>query len=156
MAPAFSRFSRRFSIPQQRRLVRTSTHLLPSHASLRTSRLHIAPYLSSQLFICDLGNLGNFLNHWTGSSENSLRARVMGYEKPRGAQRSAEKVGATEEIQSAEEGGSTLWKARARKRFYIHFSRSCFLKKRIKERIWSFGPCTKKNNEFIYLLDTNY
>ena len=34
-----------------------------------------------------------------GSSEKPPRARVRGYEKPRGAQRSAEKVGATEGIQ---------------------------------------------------------
>ena len=48
---------------------------------------------------------------FAGSSEKPLRARVMGYKKPRGAQRSAEKAEAAEGIQSAEEGGSALWKA---------------------------------------------
>ena len=38
------------------------------------------------------------------SSEKSPRAWVRGSGKPRGAQRSAEKAGATEGIQSAEEG----------------------------------------------------
>ena len=65
-----------------------------------------------------------------GSLEKPPRARVRGYEKLRGAlrgaQRNAEKVGATEEIQSAEEGGSPLNSARARKDFQSHFSRSFF------------------------------
>ena len=33
-------------------------------------------------------------------------------------------AGATEGIQSAEEGGSTLWQARAQNDFLSHFSRS--------------------------------
>ena len=41
-------------------------------------------------------------------------------------QRSAEKAGATEGIQSAEEGGSPLKLARARKDSQSHFSRSLF------------------------------
>ena len=39
---------------------------------------------------------------------------------------SAEKAGATKEIQSAEEGGSPLKLARARKYFQSHFSMSLF------------------------------
>ena len=44
--------------------------------------------------------------------EKPARARVWGCEKPRDLQRSAEKAGATEGIQSAEEGGSPLKSAR--------------------------------------------
>ena len=40
----------------------------------------------------------------------------------------AKKAGATKEIQSAEEGGSLLKSARARKDFQSHFSRSLFWK----------------------------
>ena len=36
--------------------------------------------------------------------------------------RSAEKAGATEGIQSVEEGGSAQWQARAGKQFVINFS----------------------------------
>ena len=43
-----------------------------------------------------------------GSSGKSPGVRVRGYEKPRGAQKSAEKAGATEGIKSAREGGSAL------------------------------------------------
>ena len=53
--------------------------------------------------------------------EKPLRARVSGYEKPGGAQRSAEKVEATEGILSAEEGGSPLKSARARKDYQSQF-----------------------------------
>ena len=56
MPPTFLRFSRRFSILLECRLVRSSAYLPPS---LLTSKLLIAPYLSSQLSIRALGNLGN-------------------------------------------------------------------------------------------------
>ena len=55
-----------------------------------------------------LFSLGNSENR-QGGAVKPPRARVRGYEKPRGAQRSAEKAGATEEIQSVGEGGSALW-----------------------------------------------
>ena len=55
------------------------------------------------------------------SSEKVLRARVWGYEKPRGAQRSAEKAGATEGIQSVEEGGNPLKSASAWKNYQSQF-----------------------------------
>ena len=59
------------------------------------------------------------LNHEElGKTAESLGT---GYEKPRGAQRSTEKAGATEGIQSAEEGGSALWEARARKQYWSNF-----------------------------------
>ena len=51
------------------------------------------------------------------SLENPPWAWVRGYEKPRGAQRSTEKAGATEGIQWAGEGGSSLRSARARNDF---------------------------------------
>ena len=56
-----------------------------------------------------------------GNTEQLPRARVRGYEKPRGAQRSTERAGVTEGIQSAEEGGTALWEARARKRLWSNF-----------------------------------
>ena len=71
---------------------------------------------------------------------SSPRAWVRGSEKPRGVQRSVEKAGATEGIQSTEEGGSPLKLARARKDFLSHFSRSLFWEKNLLDMFWvSFG-----------------
>ena len=71
-----------------------------------------------------------------GSLEKPPKAWVRGYEKPRGLQRSTEKSGATEGIQSAEEGGSPLKSARARKDFQSHFSRSLFWEKSFLDMFW--------------------
>ena len=68
----------------------------------------------------------------------------MGYEKIRGVLRSSEKAGATEGIQSVEEGGSVLWQTRARKRFCFYFSRSLFQK---NQRMY-FGGHFEMKNEF--------
>ena len=78
----------------------SSDDLIPSvafrllSASLRTSPFLLPPYPRSQPF---------------SECLKSPRAWIRGYEKPRCAQKSAEKAGATDGIQSAGEGRSALW-----------------------------------------------
>ena len=108
-------------------LVRTLAHLPPSCASQRTSCLLCQ---CSWQFYRALGDSVNSENCW----ELGKTAWVQGYEKPRGAQRSTEKVGATEGIQSAEEGGSPLKLARARKDFQSFFEVS-FLGKNFSRHV---------------------
>ena len=79
--------------------------------------------------------------------EKPPRARVRGCEKPRGAQRSAEKAGATEGIQWAGEGGSPLKLARARRDFQSHFSRSLLWKKSVLDMFWGSFRGVKKYSE---------
>ena len=93
-----------------------------------------------------------------GSSEKPPTAQERGYEKPRGAERSAEKAGATEGIQSAGEGGSLLKSARARKDFQNHQKSffKVFLLKFFLGYVWGSFRGVKTYSEQKRLLGKNF